>query len=352
VRQRCEAIAIEFASGQKMYGWQSDSSPEVITLNRSSYENVSSVRTILTMWSVLGEVNPNVIFIPGYSEPLALAAALWGRIHRCTNVLMSDSTVFDCRRGPWKEKIKGRVTRLLFQKAFVSGTRSEQYLRSLNPQSLPLEAGYDVVDNAYFANRVSEIRSTHCNDRRYAPFLFVGRLVSAKDPHLLLEAYSAYRRKGGKRNLEIAGHGPLENSLKAFALENDLASCVKFCGLQAYSVLPELYARAGCLILPSNSEMWGLVVNEAMASGLPVIVSDRCGCVDELVRDGLNGFAFPASNSEALTDRMLAIDALNEPAREAMGRKSQQIIARLSPESWAEAVLRLAQGQSSCSAAA
>jgi glycosyltransferase involved in cell wall biosynthesis len=167
-----------------------------------------------------------------------------------------------------------------------------------------------------------------------------------------LEAYSAYRRKGGKRNLEIAGHGPLENSLKAFALENDLASCVKFCGLQAYSVLPELYARAGCLILPSNSEMWGLVVNEAMASGLPVIVSDHCGCVDDLVKDAVNGFIFPASNSEALMDRMLAIDALDEPAREAMGRKSQQIIARLSPESWAEAVLRLAQGQSSCSAAA
>ena len=352
MRQRCEAIAIEFASGQKMYGWQSDSSPEVITLNRSSYENVSSVRTILTMWSVLNEAMPNVLFIPGYSEVLALTAALWGRIHSATNVLMFDSTVFDSRRRPWKEKIKGRVTRLLFQKAFVSGTRSEQYLRSLNPQSLPLEAGYDVVDNAYFANRVSEIRSTHCNDRRYAPFLFVGRLVSAKDPHLLLEAYSAYRRQGGKRNLEIAGHGPLENSLRAFVIENNLVSHVKFCGLQAHSVLPELYARAGCLILPSNSEMWGLVVNEAMASGLPVIVSDRCGCVDELVRDGLNGFAFPASNSEALTDRMLAIDALNEAAREAMERHSQQIIAGFSPESWAEAVLRLAQGQSSCSAAA
>jgi glycosyltransferase involved in cell wall biosynthesis len=265
---------------------------------------------------------------------------------------MFDSTPFDRPRSPWKEKAKAVLAQCLFQKAFVSGNRSACYLRSMSTRSLPLAEGYDVVDNTHFANRVAAIRGADCHDLKAAPFLFVGRLVVAKGPRLLLDAFAAYRRRGGKRILEIVGHGPLEDSLKALvSSDSALSNCVVVKGLQPYESLPELYARAGCLILPSISEPWGLVVNEAMACGLPVIVSDRCGCVDELVRDGINGYVFPATSPEALAGRMLALDALDEEALKTMGRRSQEIVARFSLEAWSDAVLRLAEGQPVCAVA-
>ncbi len=352
LRQRCPVTAIEFASGQQTYGWQSDMSEEVITLSDTAYESVSFHRALRRLWSTLNEASPDVLFIPGYREPLALAAALWGKVHGRTNVLMSDSTAFDQPRSPWREKLKTSLTQCLFQKAFVSGKRAARYLRFLSSRPLLFEEGYDVVDNVYFASRIADIHAAHCPDGQNRPFLFVGRLVAAKNVHLLLDAFAAYRCRGGKRILKIVGHGPLESSLKVSAAQGDLANFVNFSGFQPYDSMPEWYARAGCLILPSNSEPWGLVVNEAMASGLPVIVSDRCGCVDDLVEDGRNGYVFPAGSPEALTARMLAIDALREEELKVMGSRSQEIIAHFSLETWCDAVLRLTQGQPACSAVA
>jgi glycosyltransferase involved in cell wall biosynthesis len=137
----------------------------------------------------------------------------------------------------------------------------------------------------------------------------------------------------------------MENSLKSSVHRAGLEESIRFFGFQPYDSIPAWYARSACLILPSISEPWGLVVNEAMASGLPVIVSDRCGCADDLVEDGRNGYIFPAEDADSLTKRMFTFDALSETDLGAMGRRSQEIIARFSPETWADAVLRLVDGK-------
>ncbi len=345
LRRNCHVTAIQFASSQEMYGWRTNINAELITLRTETYRAASSLEGFLRLWTILKETNPDVLFIPGYREPLALVAALWGKVHGRTNVLMSDSTVFDQPRSKWKESLKARLARCLFQKAFVSGKRSASYLQSLNCRHLFFEVGYDVVDNEHFATRVAAIQASKLLDLRSRPFLFVGRLVAAKNLSLLLDAFAAYRRFGGKRSLEIIGHGPLESSLKASAAVVELSGAVSFGGFQTYESLPERYAHAACLILPSISEPWGLVVNEAMAAGLPVIVSDRCGCVDDLVEDGSNGYVFPALSSKALTDCLLTIDALDDRCLKAMGRRSKEMITKFSLETWVNAVLRLAQGR-------
>ena len=92
----------------------------------------------------------------------------------------------------------------------------------------------------------------------------------------------------------------MENALKATVQRIGLEESIQFFGFQAYDSIPAWYARTACLILPSVSEPWGLVINEAMASGLPVIVSDRCGCADDLVEDGANGYIFSAKNADSL----------------------------------------------------
>ena len=242
-----------------------------------------------------------------------------------------------------REQIKAWMSREFFHKAFVSGKRSAAYLQSLSGKMLPFEEGYDVVDNAFFASRVAAIRS-NATGSAPGPFLFIGRLAEVKNIPLLLDAYRSYKQNGGHRNLEIVGHGPYGNSLKASVQRAGLEESIQFFGFQPYDSIPAWYARTACLILPSVSEPWGLVVNEAMASGLPVIVSDRCGCADDLVEDGVNGYIFSAKNADSLTECMIAFDALSEADRRAMGRRSQEIIARFTPETWANAALRLTSG--------
>ena len=341
LRQKCEVAAIEFASGQQMYGWQSDVNSEVITLNHDVYERGGFFTSAFRLWRVLNKLDARYLFIPGYREPLAILAAVWGKMHGRINVLMLDSTAIDLARNTSREKIKAWVSRSFFQKAFVSGKRSAVYLQSLSGGTLPFEVGYDVVDNAFFASRVEEIRSIGKGEELSDPFLFVGRLAGVKNLPVLLGAYRSYKRHGGSRNLEIVGHGPMENSLKTSVHRDGLEESIRFFGFQPYDSIPEWYARAACLILPSVSEPWGLVVNEAMASGLPVIVSDRCGCADDLVEDGINGYVFSAEDADSLTKHMFTFDALSEVDRRAMGRRSQEIIARFSPETWADALIRL-----------
>jgi glycosyltransferase involved in cell wall biosynthesis len=88
------------------------------------------------------------------------------------------------------------------------------------------------------------------------------------------------------------------------------------------------------------SETWGLTVNEAMAAGLPVLVSERCGCARDLVVEGRNGFTFDPCDVEALSKLMLRLSSTPEDQREAMGRASQEIIARWTPETFAEGLWR------------
>jgi glycosyltransferase involved in cell wall biosynthesis len=116
---------------------------------------------------------------------------------------------------------------------------------------------------------------------------------------------------------------------------------VVFTGLKNVHELPQLYAFAGCFVLPSLSEPWGLVVNEAMASGLPVIVSSRCGCVDDLVDDGSNGFIVESGSASSIAAALACMSKLSLEERAKMAERSQAIIEDYSPERWASEVRRI-----------
>jgi glycosyltransferase involved in cell wall biosynthesis len=96
---------------------------------------------------------------------------------------------------------------------------------------------------------------------------------------------------------------------------------------QASDDLPSFYGLAEAFVLPSESEEWGLVVNEAMACGVPVVVSSKCGCAPDLVRPGVNGFQFNYDNPEELAMRMIEIGSQPDLARK-MGRSSLEMISK------------------------
>lgn len=174
--------------------------------------------------------------------------------------------------------------------------------------------------------------------------LFAGRLVPEKGIDVLTRAWSAARLPEGSA-LAFAGAGPLSPHAPGAAL----------LGHVARDGLPALYAAADVLVLPSLAtatfrEPWGLVVNEAMHQGTPVIASDAVGAAaGGLVRDGRNGFVVPAGDADALAARLSAL-AASPDLRARLGQAAREDVAAYTPEAWAQGVSRAlaAVGASRC----
>ncbi len=124
-------------------------------------------------------------------------------------------------------------------------------------------------------------------------FLFVGRLIKEKNLHLLISVFNKYP----DLNLTIIGDGPLRASLEAVAKEN-----IRFLGSVNNKELPQYYQAADVFVLPSQSETWGLVVEEALNNGTPVIVSSAVGCADSIVTPYSSGIVFESGNDIALKE--------------------------------------------------
>ena len=137
-------------------------------------------------------------------------------------------------------------------------------------------------------------------------FTAVARFVPKKNLFLLLEAYALYRRRAGAepRRLVLCGDGPLMDDLRADADRRDLGDLVSFPGFVQTDEVARLLASSLALVLPSTEEQWGLVVNEALAMGVPVLVSDNVGARDTLVRTAVNGYVFEPDNGEGLSRLM------------------------------------------------
>ena len=293
------------------------------------------------LWRRLSTLDPEVVLVPGYYTLPAIAAAVWARVHGAASVLMTESTEGDHRRSFWKERIKGFGLRVLFDWAVAGGKAHRDYLQQLGFPVNRVAGYYDVVDNRFFAEGTQKLREdTSAATQPY--FLYVGRLAMEKNVATLLASWLDYRKAGGAWPLVLVGDGPEAASLKAAAAASPYTEDVLFPGLKASHALLPYYAFAGCFVLPSSREPWGLVVNEAMASGLPVLVSDVCGCGPDLVGEGLNGFSFSPADSAALTSLLHRMEQMSPEQRERMGQSSSEIVAHYSPERFGRAIASIA----------
>ena len=171
-------------------------------------------------------------------------------------------------------------------------------------------------------------------------FVFVGRLVPEKGVFELLAAYVSLEPEVREQiSLVFVGDGPSRT-----ALEIEAAACsrgvIKFVGFAHQEQLPAYYALAEMLVLPTYTDTWGLVVNEAMACGLPVILSETAGCAADLVTQNWNGQIVPSRNVAALASAMRNLANRSEFCS-AMGLNSLRRIAAYSPRDWADGIVRM-----------
>jgi glycosyltransferase involved in cell wall biosynthesis len=295
----------------------------------------------------LEQANPDVVAVNGWNNFGSLIAANCCLRRGIPMVLMSESSRQDEPRSWWKEAIKRRIVGL-YSAALVGGQHHVEYLVNLGMPRERVFTGYDVVDNDYFAGRAAEIRnskaeirSTYGLPENY--FLASARFVEKKNLPWLIRAYAQYRQEsqtGGSATwkLVLLGDGPLRETLNSQLSTLNLNEHVYFPGFKSYAELPVYYAFANAFVHASTSEQWGLVVNEAIASGLPVIVSNLCGCAPELVIG--NGFTFDPTNEQELTARLLEMAALSNEQRKHLGDNSFRIAANFAPERFGEGLER------------
>jgi 1,2-diacylglycerol 3-alpha-glucosyltransferase len=260
-------------------------------------------------------------------------------------VVMSESAREDEPRTWWKENIKRRIVDL-YSSGLVGGERHVEYLVELGMPRDRIFIGYDVVDNAYFARRARDIRNANpprADDirKKYGLpenyLLASARFIEKKNLPTLIRAYGKYRHRAQANapwDLVLLGEGPLRETLNAQLSTLNLQHHVHLPGFKQYDELPVYYALAKAFVHASTNEQWGLVVNEAVASGLPVIVSNRCGCVPELVAD--NGFTFDPLNEDELTARLIEMASLSREDLEHFGDASCRIAAPFAPDRFGE----------------
>lgn len=212
-------------------------------------------------------------------------------------------------RSWWKKLSKEVVHRLIlrqFAALLTVGERNREYLMHYGVPAGKIFKAPHFIDNDWFtekaltSNRIETRAEWGCApDERIV--LFVGKFIPEKQASCLIEAISRIEELM-RPTLVFIGSGKLENDLREQVRQTGIRAV--FAGFRNQSQLPACYAAADVLVLPSQSETWGLVVNEAMACGTPAIVSDACGCAPDLIDDGLTGFRFPAGDSVTLSGRI------------------------------------------------
>jgi glycosyltransferase involved in cell wall biosynthesis len=316
---------------------------------RFSYQVLPSYRRswgshkILLNWGVraaLRKAASEVVVCGGYNYVASWQALSWARRNGVPFLLWAESNANDMRPNKrLVEKLKasfiGRCD------GFVApGRASLQYLMSLNVSRERIFIAPNAVDIRLFGDSASDVRSRASDLRQQLGlprrfFIFVGRLVAEKGVFDLLHAY---RQTSPEIRLEIGlvflGDGPARSELERIA--SDIRpGLIQFRGFVQREMLARYYALSDALILPTHSDPWGLVVNEGMACGLPVVCTDVAGCVIDLVEEGWNGRVIPARDVRQLALTLEELTRNPETIR-TMGENSRKRILDYSPEACAK----------------
>jgi len=340
-----DLVALEVAGCESVYPWwqgrHAVGTVRQVQLFQRPLEDLSQREIIEAARAFLEREEPDVAILTGYDSRYMRFMARWVKKHGGRTILPMVTWAGDRRRWALKEWAKGWVVRRLFDAVGAGGQRTQAYCLGLGFSPQQIWRLFNVVDNEHFASGAERARGTAPSLRSQLGlpthyFLFIGALEVWKNVAHLLECYARYRRGGGHWGLVLVGAGSQMESLRGRALREQIPDVV-FAGMKKHEETPAYYGLASCLVLPSLSETWGLVVNEAEAAGLPVLASSQCGCVPELVHRGINGYVFDPTDGPELV-RLLHLISDGRLNRERLGQSSRDLIQYYTPERWADAL--------------
>ncbi len=276
-------------------------------LFKGSLDRVSLRERIATLFLRTLISDADLVLLTGYEKIECWMQIMIIRLKGKKVALFCDSTIHDNKQTV----LKGLLKRIIFKSVdgiFAYGLRSKEYVVHYSAASATVFYGcqaaalpLDYAPNRALADRL--ILAAKPDAPRY---LYVGRLSPEKALDTLLHAFAKVRAQKTSASLILVGDGSEREKLEGMIRQLNLSECVCFAGSKSGADLFQEYSLATCFVLPSRSEPWGLVVNEALSYGCPVIVSERCGCVPELVIEGKTGFVHKFDDVTDLAAKMLA----------------------------------------------
>ena len=351
-----KVIGIELSKHDSIYQWkQEDSKLPVETLFED--EDILSMSGYILYRKIkktIVKLQLSTLAVQGWTK-WGLAGVLAAHDCKIPIILMSESNEYDFVRHPLKEYIKKMVLKLC-SSALVGGEDHKNYLIKLAFPNDKIHKGYDAIDNPYFTKN-SELAKKFSSDYEKKIgidkgfFLTSNRFIQKKNLFRLIDAYKLYCLQNPKaRNLVMLGDGELKEEILHYLKDQQIPffttppesqssgsnGFVYLPGFIQYDELPSFYGLAHCFIHVSTTEQWGLVVNEAMASSLPVILSKKCGCACELVQNNYNGYIVDPLSTEEIKNSMLDIASMDRETYEDYQSNSLKTIQDWGPEKFGQ----------------
>jgi 1,2-diacylglycerol 3-alpha-glucosyltransferase len=338
-----ELVPVSIFQASRQYRWSGPPHRSVVqlALDGNARDRLSWLG-LMRLYRALSRLSPDLVFVNGWSARDALMCHAWCLTKGVARVLISDSQAEDRPRGAFKEWMKSRLAAGCGA-VFAAGRSSSRYLQSLGVPANAITLGCDVVDNRHFA------RALRLRGEPGYRLLTVSRLIPEKNLIASARAFLEFCRARGPFQpwrWTIVGYGPERHRLQALADQSQ--GRIVLTGFRGYEELVSEYAAHDVYWQPSLSEPWGLVVNEAMAAGMPVLVSRRCGCAEDLVTSD-TGWRFDASSTRALVAGLEAA-AKDRKRWRSMGSAASAHIAQWGLDRFASGALaaaRMALGRTS-----
>jgi len=323
---------------------------DIPLLDGYSYEWVQNTSTDPGSHHYKGIINPELISQIKKWQPDAVLVYGWA-YHSHLKVIRhfknkvpvlfrGDSTLLDEQKGV-KNLIKSILLKWVYRHidhAFYAGTNNKNYFKKYGLKENQLSFAPHAIDNFRFGADNSDdailLRKKLAIPDHHILILFSGKLEEKKSPELLLDAFLSL--KDATLHLLFLGNGVFEEKLKSKAAS---VQNIHFMEFQNQSVMPSIYQACDLFCLPSKGpgETWGLAVNEAMACGKAVLVSDKVGCAIDLVKNEYNGMIFKSGNLEDLSEKLNKLTTSKDLLRQ-YGAKSRELIMDWNFSKIAEAV--------------
>jgi len=289
----------------------------------------------LGIWNEIRRERPDVVVLMSWMNPtwwIAILACLSAKI---PFLYMTDANVqAEQLKKMWriwpKKILLGQVIFRLASGFLCSGISNQQLYRSYGvPEEKLFPFAYSwgykslLEVSPQLRARRDLIRTELGLPKKSFIVLYCGRLSSEKDPMRLLQAFQ--RVSLPNKLLIVIGDGQLKHEMQEYATEQGLTSAL-FYGFQNRREIIKFFAISDVLVLPSQKETWGIVINEAMCFGLPIIASDQVGANADLLTHGYNGFIFPTGDTGALSNQIERVARMTPDERSALGARSLDMI--------------------------
>ncbi|MCP4351393.1 MAG: glycosyltransferase family 4 protein [Desulfobacterales bacterium] len=293
--------------------------PHIWLKNQSAHPSLISFRGLDTpeIINIIEQKQFDAFIVHGWNKK-----SCWQAFSACWRTQTPLFVRSDSQLAAQKSNLKKLIKKLLyplfisrFDVCLAMGKRSAEYFHYFGGKRVITAPHF--VDNAWFGEKTESVRKNRKQlrsqwgiDEDEFVFLFAGKFEFKKRPLNAIEAIAQVTKSGRNAVLLMAGDGELRDECELFARDNNLP--VRFSGFLNQSKIPEAYTAADCLVLCSDArETWGLVVNEAMACGLPAIVSCETGCMPDLIIEGKTGYSYKCGDISTLSDHMLCL--INDP---------------------------------------